>query len=280
MPTHALYLDDSGQKEYAPPGVKYSSGLSRYFVLGGYLTTTREAGRLAEEVRALKLQTFGTTKVEIKSNWLRIPHEREARYLKPYGLTEDRLRELVDSYYGAVLAADLNLLAAVVDKAHMAEMYARPWYTPAIAYEAIVQRLQNELSATGGSAGVVIDDMTGKTPNNSEYKVNLTRHHEQLKKTGSTLLRIPITVLSGRLKFVNSKDSELIQIADVISYNVFRQFRDYGEEWEQLGLEQLPTYDWFRRIASKFRRGPEGRIQGYGVVKLPLRQRITWAIPP
>jgi hypothetical protein len=280
MPTHALYLDDSGQKEYAPPGVKYSSGLSRYFVLGGYLTTTREAGRLAEEVRALKLHTFGTTQVEIKSNWLRIPHEREARYLKPFGLTESELRELVDSYYGAVLAADLNLLAAVVDKAHMAEVYPKPWYTPAIAYEAIVQRLQNELSPTGGSAGVVIDDMTGKTPNNSEYKANLTRHHEQLKRTGSALLRIPITVLSGRLKFVNSKDSELIQIADVISYNVFRQFRDYGEEWEQLGLEQLPTYDWFRRMASKFRRGPEGRIQGYGVVKLPLRQRIAWAIPP
>lgn len=279
MPTHALYLDDSGQKEYAPVGTDYNStNLSRHFVFGGYFTSLREAGRLAEEMRAAKLRVFGTTAVEIKSNWLRIPHERERRYLQKYNLTEDQLRTFVDSYYGAFLQADVNLLAAVVDKVHMTELYERPWYTPAVAYEAIVQRVQNEIGPSGGKVGVAIDDMSGKTPRHSEYKVNLTKHHEQLKRTGSSLIKMPITVLDGRLRFVNSKTSELVQIADVVAYNVLRQFRDHGEEWEQLGLTQLPTYDWFRRIANKFRKGPDGRIQGYGVVKFPIKQRVAWKL--
>ena len=70
----------------------------------------------------------------------------------------------------------------------------------------------------------------------------------------------------------------MLQVADVVAYNVYRQFRQYGEEWERQGLSILPAYDWFLRIAEKFRRGPDGRIQGFGVGKIPLRTRVHWRI--
>lgn len=278
-PSHALYLDDSGQKEYAPLGGTYGSGLSRYFVLGGYLTKVGIAGRLAAKLSAAKIRTFGTAAVEIKSNWLRMPEERKKRYLVPFGLTDLQLNEFVDHFYSAALDEELVLLACVVDKEHMTEDYgaAGRWYPPAVAYEFVVQRAQNELSSTPTSRfSTVMDDMSGKTPNDSEYADNLRRHHEQLKKTGSNFIPLRIGALVGRIKFMNSRDSHLIQLADLVAYNVFRQFRDYGEQWEDEGLVRLPAYDWFRKIAQKFRRDETGRIQGYGVVKAPMRKRVPW----
>jgi hypothetical protein len=278
MPHTVLYLDDSGQKEYPAEGTPFDHGVSRYFVFGGYYTTTREAGRLVEGLKAAKFKAFGTTAVEVKSNWLRLPLERERHYLKPFNIDDAQLNEFVHDFYSHALAADIALVACVVDKQHMVEDYQKTkWYTPAVAYEAIVQRLQNELGPRRQTFGVVIDDMTGKTPNHSEYRENLKRHHRQLQRTGGNFVSMPMDALTGDLRFVNSRDSNLVQVSDLIAYNVFRQFRDFGEEWEDLGLTQLPSYDWFRRIAPKFRCGPDGRIQGFGVIKFPLRVRVPWA---
>lgn len=276
MSHKVLYLDDSGQKEYPDNGVPFDHGTSRYFVFGGFYATTREAGRLAAGLKAAKLKTFGTSAVEVKSNWLRLPSERERRYLRPFNLSDAELNAFVDDFYSCALAADISLLACAVDKQHMTEDYgADRWYTPAVAYEAVIQRMQNAVGSWG-KFGVVIDDMTGKTPKASDYRQNLVRHHRQLQRSGGNFVNMRMDALIGDPSFVNSKDSHLIQVADLVAYNVFRQFRDYGEEWEDRGLSQLPTYDWFQRIVRKFRRGPSGRIQGYGVVKFPLRVRVPW----
>ena len=118
--------------------------------------------------------------------------------------------------------------------------------------------------------------MSGATPKGNQYRDNLRNHHRQLKQTGSTLWKGFSFTQLRELVFVDSKRSHLIQAADVVAYNVFRQFRDHGEEWETAGLGQLPTYDWFSRIAARFRKGPDGRIQGFGVGKIPLRTRVRW----
>jgi hypothetical protein len=281
-PSYVLYIDDSGQKEYPPDGVPFaeeSSGrsVSRYFVFGGFYATPREVGRLVEGLRAAKQETFGTTAVEVKSNWLRLPEEREKRYLRPYNITDAQLNAFVDRFYSEALNSKITLLACVVDKQHMIEDYGRDkWYTPAAAYESVVQRLQNEVGASGQKFGVIVDDMTGKTPNASAYRDNLIRHHRQLQRSGCNFVTMSMGAMVGDLGFVNSRNSNPVQVSDLIAYNVFRQFRDYGEYWEDRGLPQLPAYHWFRRIAPKFRRGPNDRIQGYGVVKFPLRERVPW----
>jgi len=97
-----------------------------------------------------------------------------------------------------------------------------------------------------------------------------------LKKNGSRLLKkkFGFSRIHGDVRFEDSAHSELIQVADIVAYNVFRQFTDYGDEWEMHGLSALPTYEPFERLSTKFRKGAHGRIQGYGVVKVPLRNRI------
>jgi hypothetical protein len=78
---------------------------------------------------------------------------------------------------------------------------------------------------------------------------------------------------------MNSQHSDLLQAADLISYNVHRQFRDYGDEWEVAGEgRNLPMYPYFKRIAGKFYQHPAGRVQGFGIVKFPLRNRVPWRV--
>ncbi len=185
----------------------------------------------------------------------------------------------MDDYYDVLDGAELTFLAAVVDKVHMQEDYAKPWYAPAVAYEVLLQRVQNEVPE-GGEVSVTIDDMTGATPYGNQFKANLTRQHAQLRQRGSALMKgFGFPCLRGRPMFVNSAHSHLVQLADIVSYNVNRQFIEYGEQWEDQNLKKLPTYDYLDRISHKFRKDSEGRIQGYGIVKFPMRGRVRWCVP-
>lgn len=144
----------------------------------------------------------------------------------------------------------------------------------------------NDFQVTN-SVSVIIDDMTGSTPKGNQYKRNLRRHHKQLKKEGSRLLPHKYTAkdfdcLVSDIKFVDSAESHLIQVADIVAYNVYRQFVDFGQFWEEKPDNDdptLPTYEWFNSIAHKFRQESyQNRIQGYGVVKFPLQERIIWGV--
>jgi hypothetical protein len=282
MPSHLLFIDDSGTKEYAQTLDHYarsSRGPSRYFVFGAVLLPFVEAGRLSERLQNHKHAFFGSSHVELKSNWLRIPKERSARYLDAYSVSDDALTAFVDEVYAIVRDADLQLIAAVVDKLQMQQQYgSRAWYAPAAAYELVMQRVQTEL-ASAGSVSVTIDSMSGATPKKNQYSDLLSRQHELMKRNGSRLMGgMNFTVLDGRVRFVDSAESDLVQVADLVAYNVYRQFVDHGEDWERFGTSALPTYTYFKLLARKFRSDENGRIQGFGVVKLPMRHRVRWKV--
>lgn len=278
MPTHALHLDDSGTKDYATGSDAYKSGPTRYFVFGGVLTDLDSGAQLAQRLKDLKRETFGHLGPEVKSNWLRMPDERRKRYVEPLGISDEVLDRFVGRYYELVASSEVVLLAAVVDKVHMLEDYGpRAHYPPAVAYEVLMQRIQNELDGRG-TCSVIVDDMTGKNPKGNEHKSNLMRHHKLLRQHGSRLQKGMHLDCLESLKFASSKANELVQVADLVAYNVYRQFRDHGEQWEDRTSERLPTYGYFARLARRFRRDSDGRIQGYGVIKFPLRQRIPWRI--
>jgi hypothetical protein len=276
MTTYRVYVDDSGTKEYASPGEEYGrhGGKSRYFVWGGLLMDESKGGAFADAIAEAKRRTFGTADVEIKSNWLRFPRERERRYLQAFGISEDAIRHFVAEFYDLIAQADLMLIAAVVDKVRMQETYRNPWYAPTAAYEALMQRVVQEVRLPD-TVSVTMDDMTGATPSGNQYKENLKRHHESLVRNGSSLLRTLDFRSLRDLRFGNSAHSHLLQVADVAAYNVYRQFLDHGDAWEE-HAERLATYEWFLKLGAKFRQGPNGRIQGFGVAKFPLRTRIPW----
>lgn len=278
MPTHVIYIDDSGTKDYSDTG--YATGPTRYFVFAGILTTLDVASQMAQRLKAGKMRLAGSPTIELKSNWLRMPHERARRYLTPFGMSDHDLDQLVDLAYDIILESDIKLIAAVVDKEHMQDSYGEnAYYPPAVSYEGLAQRLQKELEGKG-RCQVIIDDMTGKNPKGNEHKRNLQRHHATLRKNGSRLRGTTMSMdVLADLKFFSSANTELLQLADLVAYNVYRQFFDHGEDWES-GSGTLPMYSQFNRIVGKFRSSESGRVQGYGIVKFPMLKRVLWTKTP
>lgn len=278
-PTHKLYLDDSGTKEYVADRV-YSPGSGRtpYFGFGGILVRSGEAGALSRKLRSLKLEAFGTEQVEIKANWLRRREEREKRYLAPFKLTIQRLDTFVDAVYSMIGSSNVSLLASIVDKAAVQREYdSRAFYAPAIAYECIAQRVQLEMMACGGYVHVTIDDMTGATPKGSQYRDNLERHHRLLRTSGSQLQRGKRMDRLEGIAFTNSAADERIQLADLVIYCVNKQFTEHGAEWDGSG-DHLPVYAYLGRILGRFCRSPSGVVDGYGIVKFPRLGGNRWSI--
>lgn len=277
MSHYIFYIDDSGTKEYAAKPTNYSyRGNTKYFCFGGVLIERDQNAILGEQISNHKKTYFGTDQVEIKSNWLRIPKERNSRYLQKYSLTDHRLTEFVESLYEIVSSTNLQLMAAIINKEHMQEDYENPWYPPALAYEVLMQRVVQEVLSPN-TVSIVVDDMDGATPKGNQYKANLKAHHKSLRQTGSRLKNgLDWGPLQG-IKFIDSAKSHHIQVADIVAYNVYRQFVEHGELWENKVNKELLTYSWFEKLAPKLRNS-EGRIQGYGVVKMPLRHRVRWGL--
>ena len=185
----------------------------------------------------------------------------------------------MDDYYRLILQAPLRFVSAVVDKLHMQETYQQPWYAPTAAYEVLLQRAVQAVS-NDTKVVVTMDDISGRTPKRNFYKALLQEHHAKLQRFGSILQKgISFSCFEGPVRFANSATSDLVQVADVAAYNIYRQFKEYGLEWEQQ-LVKLPVYEHFARIVGKFYQGPRGRIQGFGVVKFPLRNRVPWIFKP
>lgn len=276
-PTHKLFVDDSGNKDYSPDGVYGTKGgRTPYFVFGGVLSTASEAGRIERRMRSLKLLAFGTEKVEIKAHWLRRSDQREKRYLNKYGLSEDILKRFSDAAYNVILQSDCMLVACVIDKAEVQRQYKdRAYYAPAIAYDCLLQRVQQEMVSCQGEAHVTIDSMTGATPSGNQHAMLLRRQHNQLQKRGSSLRRGMTFDRIGGVAFRDSAADERLQLADLVSYAVFRQFVDHGPAWEDDTQPRLQTYEYFERLEEKFR-NRNGRIQGYGLVKFPMNKRVPW----
>ena len=80
------------------------------------------------------------------------------------------------------------------------------------------------------------------------------------------------------LAFEDSSAEVFIQVADIVSYNTFRQFRDHGADWENDSLKSLPLYEHFAEIAPVFDRGPSGEFAGFGVAKWPIQRRVGWML--
>lgn len=160
----------------------------------------------------------------------------------------------------------------------MQARYRSPYYPPATAYDAILCRVQKEVTQRDRIA-VIIDDTTGATPKGNHYKDLLNKQHSSLKQSGSRLWKGFVFPSIGSLRFVNSANSHLIQVADLCAYNVYRQFIEYGPDWEKPGPDgKLPMYEHFERIHRKFRCGPKGIVQGYGLVKIPETVKVGWSL--
>ena len=266
-----IFLDDSGHKEYG-------ASTSRYFVYAGPIVEIAKEDEVSERFAALKQRVFGTPDVEIKSNWMRQPKERRRRYLDPYGVSNAAFDAFVEDWYALMSSDDMSYLAAVIDKPQMLTRYKTPWYASATAYQFLLQRYELRLRARGGLGHVRVDDMSGSTPKHNEWRELLRTQHKRLKRDGCSITKLTFDHIAGDLAFGNSAHFHLLQVADVVAYNVFRQFREHGDEWDKQGSEQVPIYPWLGKVLPRFVLGPANQLEGWGIVKWPHDRKSRWVV--
>jgi hypothetical protein len=142
-----------------------------------------------------------------------------------------------------------------------------------------LQRYQKYLSKRQAQGSVVFDDPSGKSPGGFEWRTLLQRQHSILKKRGCPYTKTQFGDV-GPITFTDSKTSPFVQVADLVAYNTFRQFRTHGSVWDDPRAKSLPLYDHFSEIIALFDRGPSHQFAGYGVAKWPLANRVSWVFKP
>jgi len=282
MKNNFLFIDDSGSKDWETPysrnfvdvpparnDLNLNFWRRNYFILAGLHISSELVVTLNPHINRLKQDFFGTKYVEIKSVWMRNPGKRQEYYLKPYKISDDNLRDFTERWY-QIFENNRNgiqLQAFVLDKRFYRNK--RAVFTPLqMATQVLFDRVELHPSR---DCTVVFDQM------DREIKSEKHRHGEILKISDKEvdLGSFQEKYSHHRPRFEKSKNSNFLQLADTVAYNVYRQFVDYGDYWEDKNASALKTYPFFERVADNFY-NKDGRIAGIGIVKIPDQSKIHW----
>lgn len=265
---YMMYIDDSGTKEYADKTVNL-------FCYAGIILRREDANGYVQIIKQIKERYFSGNIPEIKSNWLRIPKERKKHFLIPYNITDRCLNSFTKELYKTINSFNLHVIGVVVDKVKLKEKYLKfNFYPSSICYEFILQRIANYSTQYKiPKVTIVIDDMSGKTPRGSEWKKLLIQQHKTLLQGNSPFYpkwsqrsNMNYNMINRHLYFRDSAQSQLIQIADLCAYNIFRQAR---ESWNNFDKE--PFYQGYKWILPIMHKSPDKnkKIANYGAVCFP-----------
>lgn len=277
-----LFVDDSGSKDWETPyardfvlrppfhneqNLKFWRG--NYFVLAGIHVSTTTLAKLNPLINETKIKTFKTNHVEIKSVWMRNPEKRKKYYLDPYKITPDELVEFTQDWYKIFEdnKVTLQLQAFVLDKRYFKNK--RTLFNP---LQMLVQVLFDRVELHPSRKCTIVFDQLDR-----EIKSVKHRHGEVLKISNK---EIDLGSFQKKYshtppRFETSKNSNFLQLADTVAYNVFRQFVDYGDIWEDKNAKTLKIYPFLRRITDNFY-NQKGRIAGFGIVKVPDPSKRRW----
>lgn len=278
-----FFVDDSGSKEWETPyafeftkkpparndaNLKFWRG--NYFVLAGVYISKEAIAKINPEIIAMKAEFFGTKFVEIKSEWLRNPHQRRKRYLEPYGKTEEELKKFVEEkWYGLFekYVSEIQIQAFVLDKRFyntkreketplqwlVQVLFDRVELHPKSNCEIVFDQMDANIKSQKHSHGLILSI--------SRKQLDLGSFHKKYSHSN--------------IQFEKSVNSNFLQIADTVAYNIFRQFVQHGDSWEGADGDTLKEYSFFSKIIPNFYHKNK-RIAGYGIIKAPDREKLRW----
>ena len=280
---HFFFVDDSGSKnwetpyskdfiENPPSRVNENKNFWRrnYFSLTGIHICNEKMSEINPLINKKKIEYFGTKYVEIKSEWFRNPHQRRKNYTTQFNITEESLTEFMEEFWYPLFQENKNsvkIQAFVLDKRYFA---GKRIHTP---IEILTQTLFDRVERyPAENCTIVFDQMEkaiksekgaqGKILKVSKKEVNIGSFYSQYTHAD--------------VRFEKSVNSNFLQMADTASYNVWRQFVDFGDSWDD-PKETLKMYHYFEKISDNFFHSPTGQISGYGIIKHPNPARIKWS---
>lgn len=280
MTDYYLFIDDSGSKDWKTPysrdfvdhppartPMNRSFWQDNYFVLAGVHVSSDVISELNPLIDEAKIKYFGTKHVELHSADLRFPRTLRKKYLDKYNISKEKLKEFIDDFWYKLFEQyPFQSIAIVVDKRY----YRNPRYDEKTPLDIAAATLfdRNEMHPKG-RCHIIFDQMDShiKTRTGSQGKV-LQLSNTKIELNGKELKKYHHVSVD----FVDSSKSNFLQLADMVAYNVWRQFVEYGDEWDIHSPEGehriLPTYSYFDKISPSFYTKGD-RLSGIGLVKVP-----------
>lgn len=276
-----FFIDDSGSKDWETPYARefISTPPERndqninfwrrnYFVLAGIYISNDVVTKLNPVINKLKIKYFGSKHVEIKSVWLRNPDQRKKHYYDKFDISEDKLLKFSQHWFNLFTKYDIQIQAFVLDKRFYGNKKREEFSPLQMLTQVVFDRVELHPKK---ECQIIFDQMDReiKTVKHNSGQMLKISHHEI--SFGSFHKKYS----HKEIKFESSKSSNFLQLADSVAYIVYRQFIEYGDDWDNKSIKSPRMYKFFSKISNSFY-SKNDRIAGYGIVLVPSTQKIPW----
>lgn len=249
---HIFFLDESG----TPPG---SMGhRDKYFVIGGVIIPDTVWHRIKDALLGMKARR--KISGEIKWRYFAPNNDDLANPMREMDWpVRNEIRAEMYQIMCSVKSIRTMACVACIDAAYEMNTVSNSDDLYHSTYKPLSERFQyylQDLSRSVGrlETGIIVADHRGARDDD-----RFRTAHEQLLNSG-TEFASKYSNLIESLFFQPSNLSVGIQFADMVAGAVWRKFEKDDDRW-------------YRAIEPSLRKSPEGRIDGYGVVKFPKK---TW----
>jgi len=245
-----LFIDESGS-----PPPKESQKETTHFVLGGLIIPEDIWSKLASDLNRMK-KRFG---IEGEIKWRYFARNKPASnpnslsHLSPEKkeLLRSQLYQVIGRYKSIKIICVVTHVPSAYNLAYIKTANDLFWHS----YKPMTERFQyhlQELERTVGQRlnGIIVCDH--RAPKDDARLLEL---HAQLLKGGRTTISRYENLIEG-LFIAPSHLSVGIQFADMVAGAVYRFFKARDNRF-------------FSQIEGSFRRSSTGKLEGYGLVKLP-----------
>ena len=254
-----FYFDESGTRD---PDVGTSgSPKSHLYVLLAVGMHEEHWLPFESEISELKLQYIkmledrglGVLELpdcEVKSRWLRIPGIRRESSKFLSSLHESQITQITEVYYSQLSKRNVIIIAAVIDKRFLPSYFTHEILHEK-AYEFVLEGIQSHMSEyhPNRRSLIVMDDTS------VQLNRAITMKHAEFLREGNENMKF--TSIVENPFFTRSELSNGVQLADLLSYNVYRAFRN----------EDM-IYSHFREMLPYFQREKSDKVMD-GIVVWP-----------
>ena len=225
-----FYIDESGE-------IAYNSG-SKYFVFNALGINANDWKAINHKVNELKTAVFKTNSapiLEVKSNWIRFPKEREKhKYLA--NLSKDELIQLSCGLMDIIVNNNCTLISTVINKDSLLRHYGINKPEPNIfAIQYLLEKISLYMAYNHPDEQAIV--IMDKCSDSIEKMLNRT-HTLQVEEGYSWK---GIKNIIENIMFVDSQYNNFVQLTDLCAYNVNRAFKDDN-----------PEYLFFKMLLPKF----------------------------
>lgn len=246
---HLLFVDESG----SPPKPTARSP-KPYFVIAGVSMPDAQWPGISKELGELKARF--SVRGEIKWRYFGTENNDERNSLRRLSKQErDDFRHQMIQILTQRKSTRIIACVASVSAAYATGYVKDPSHLYEYTYKPVTERFQymlQDLSRISGERhlGIVISDQRGP-----ELDERLKKHHNKLLFSTSRNTTKYQDFVEG-LFLTESHTSVGIQFADLVAGAIGRKFNSGDDRW-------------FDEIEPAFRRSPDGKIDGYGLVRFP-----------